>query len=87
MSLFDYPRINVTGTCTLTPGTANNDDYSDSYRWPPTGENLALIDSASVKPRTFGMSKEPEQSRRLADHRHDCTTLCFGNGPLWPGGN
>ena len=58
MSLFDYPRINFTGTCTLNPGTANNDDYSGNLSWPATGENLALIDSANVQPRTFGMSDD-----------------------------
>ncbi|MGY3438833.1 MULTISPECIES: hypothetical protein [unclassified Marinovum] len=58
MSLFDYPRIHFSGACTLNPGTANNDDYSGGAIWPPTGENLALIDSATVMPRTFGMTDD-----------------------------
>ncbi len=27
-SLFDYPRIDIKGTLSLNPGTANNDDYA-----------------------------------------------------------
>ncbi|MGC1497443.1 MAG: hypothetical protein WA790_16695 [Sulfitobacter sp.] len=56
MSLFDYPRINFTGTLTLNPGTANNDDYSGSWHDPTNGANLALIDSATVQPITNGLS-------------------------------
>jgi hypothetical protein len=61
MSLFDFPRINLTGTLTMNPGTANNDDYAgdatlpDGYG-PYTGQTLALIDSKRVEPRTYGMS-------------------------------
>lgn len=61
MSLFDYPRINITGTLKMNPGTANNDDYAgaamlpDGYG-PYTGQTLALIDSKLVEPRTYGMS-------------------------------
>jgi hypothetical protein len=61
MSLFDFPRINVTGTLKMSPGTANNDDYAgaamlpDGYG-PYTGQTLALIDSKMVEPRTYGMS-------------------------------
>ena len=58
MSIFGYPRINFAGILTLTPGTANNDDYSGAFRRPGSGENLALIDSATVQPITFGMSDE-----------------------------
>jgi len=61
MSLFDYPRINFEGTLQLSPGTANNDDYAANYSMPPSygrfaGQPLALIDSKSVEPRTYGMS-------------------------------
>jgi hypothetical protein len=59
MSLFDFPRINIKGTVTLNPGTANNDDYAGSVTFPPgpnEGETLALIDSKLVQPRTYGMS-------------------------------
>ncbi len=56
MSLFDYPRINFTGTLTLNPGTANNDDYSGRWHDPTNGANLALIDSATVQPITNGLS-------------------------------
>jgi hypothetical protein len=64
MSLFDYPRINFKGTIRLNPGTANNDDYAQqpgalllpaSYG-PYAGQVLALIDSKTVQPRTFGMT-------------------------------
>lgn len=61
MSLFDFPRINITGTLKMNPGTANNDDYAgaamlpDGYG-PYTGQTLALIDSKMVEPRTYGMS-------------------------------
>lgn len=61
MSLFDFPRINLTATLTVSPGTANNDDYAgqatlpDGYG-PYTGQTLALIDSKLVEPRTYGMS-------------------------------
>lgn len=51
MSLFDYPRINITGTVQLSPGTANNDDYSNATQ-PP----LALYDSANVAAITSGRS-------------------------------
>jgi hypothetical protein len=63
MSLFDFPRINITGTLQLQPGTANNDDYAgyatlpDGYG-PYTGQTLALIDSKMVEARTYGMSDE-----------------------------
>ena len=62
MSLFDYPRINFKGTIELNPGTANNDDYAQKpfYAFPPespySGEPLALIDSKTVSPLTYGMS-------------------------------
>ncbi len=62
MSLFDFPRINIRGTVTLKPGTANNDDYAGSVTLPDTfpppyaGQTLALIDSKLVQPRTYGMS-------------------------------
>ncbi|HEV7509347.1 MAG TPA: hypothetical protein VGS07_31010 [Thermoanaerobaculia bacterium] len=61
MSLFDFPRINLTGTLTMNPGTANNDDYAPSATLPDgygpyTGQPLALIDSKLVEPRTYGMS-------------------------------
>jgi hypothetical protein len=63
MSIFDYPRINFKGTIQLNPGTANNDDYAGTYvlpnSWGPfAGETLALIDSKTVQPRTFGMSDD-----------------------------
>jgi len=63
MSIFDYPRINFKGTIQLNPGTANNDDYAGAYvlpdSWGPfAGETLALIDSKTVQPRTYGMSDE-----------------------------
>lgn len=53
MSIFDLPRINFTGMITLNPGTANNDDYSGTFQQPGTGQNLALIDSATVQPHDF----------------------------------
>ncbi len=59
MSLFDYPRINIKGTVTLNPGTANNDDYAGSVsltEGPCAGETLALINSKLVQPRTYMMS-------------------------------
>jgi hypothetical protein len=59
MSLFDFPRINITGSVTLNPGTANNDDYAGSVTFPSgpnAGQTLALIDSKQVQPRTYGMS-------------------------------
>lgn len=62
MSVFDYPRINFSGIITLNPGTANNDDYSGGYTDPVTGQNLALIDSAQVEPRTFGKTDEEFQA-------------------------
>lgn len=63
MSVFDYPRINVFGTVTVNPGTANNDDYAASDQFPAdwnavAGEALGLIDSKNVKARTFGMSDD-----------------------------
>lgn len=63
MSLFDYPRINFKGTIQLNPGTANNDDYAGNAllpaSWGPfAGETLALIDSKTVRARTYGMSDE-----------------------------
>lgn len=61
MSLFDYPRINLTGVLTVSPGTANNDDYAGAVTLPKdhgpyAGQTLALIDSKLVEPRTYGMS-------------------------------
>lgn len=60
MSLFDFPRINIAGTVTLNPGTANNDDYAGSVTFPPgspnAGKTLALINSKLVQPQTYGMS-------------------------------
>ena len=63
MSLFDYPRINFKGTLSLNPGTANNDDYAGNAilpaSWGPyAGQTLALIDSKTVQPNTYGMSDE-----------------------------
>lgn len=64
MSLFDFPRINIKGTVTLNPGTANNDDYAGSAflpkSWGPpyAGQTLGLIDSKLVQPRTFGMTDQ-----------------------------
>ena len=60
MSVFDYPRINFEGTLQLDPGTANNDDYAANYTLPDSygpyaGQPLALIDSKTVEPRTYGM--------------------------------
>jgi hypothetical protein len=64
MSLFDYPRIHFKGTIQLNPGTANNDDYAQqpgaavlpASCGPYAGQVLALIDSKTVQPRTYGMS-------------------------------
>jgi hypothetical protein len=62
MSLFHYPRINFKGEIQLNPGTANNDDYAQqpSFVLPPNGpyagQPLALIDSKTVRPQTYGMS-------------------------------
>src|SRR6188474_1662 len=61
MSLFDFPRINIKGSVTLNPATANNDDYAGSAflpnSWGPyAGQTLGLLDSKLVQPRTFGMS-------------------------------
>ena len=63
MSLFDFPRINIKGTISFNPGTANNDDYAASAILPASwgchaGEPLALIDSKNVEPRTYGMSDD-----------------------------
>lgn len=63
MSLFDFPRINITGTLLLNPGTANNDDYAGGVTFPANwgpfaGDTLALIDSKLVQARTYGMSDE-----------------------------
>jgi hypothetical protein len=65
MSLFDYPRINFKGTIELNPGTANNDDYAQlpsallpvSFG-PYAGQVLGLIDSKTVRARTYGMSDD-----------------------------
>ncbi|HEY4089339.1 MAG TPA: hypothetical protein VGM43_25590, partial [Bryobacteraceae bacterium] len=59
MSLFDLPRINFAGTLQLNPGTANNDDYAGGLQiasGPGAGQTLALIDSKTVEPITYGMS-------------------------------
>jgi hypothetical protein len=61
MSLFDYPRINFKGEIELNPGTANNDDYAPSALLPASfgtyaGLPLGLIESKTVRARTFGMS-------------------------------
>lgn len=59
MSLFDFPRINLTATLQLNPGTANNDDYAGYATLPDgpyAGQTLALIDSKQVEARTYGMS-------------------------------
>lgn len=61
MSLFDFPRINITGTTKLNPGTANNDDYAGNATLPASygpyaGQTLALIDSKRVEAQTYGMS-------------------------------
>lgn len=61
MSLFDFPRINISGILTLVPGTANNDDYAGSVTFPDgpnKGQTLALIDSKLVQPRTYGMADD-----------------------------
>jgi hypothetical protein len=65
MSLFDYPRVNFKGTIELNPGTANNDDYAQqpSALLPASygrhaGQVLGLIDSKTVRARTFGMTDE-----------------------------
>jgi hypothetical protein len=63
MSVFHFPRLNFKGTVQLNPGTANNDDYAGGVvlpsSWGPfAGETLALIDSKTVQPRTFGMSDQ-----------------------------
>ena len=63
MSIFHYPRINFKGTIQLNPGTANNDDYAGAYVLPDSwgsfaGATLALMDSKTVQPRTYGMSDE-----------------------------
>ena len=63
MSIFHFPRINFKGTIQLNPGTANNDDYAGAVvlpsSWGPfAGETLALIDSKTVQPRTYGMSDD-----------------------------
>ncbi len=63
MSLFDYPRIHFKGTIQLNPGTANNDDYAQQPSavlpasfGPYAGQVLGLIDSKTVRARTYGMS-------------------------------
>jgi hypothetical protein len=63
MSLFDYPRIHFKGTIQLNPGTANNDDYAQQPSTvlpasfgPYAGQVLGLIDSKTVRARTYGMS-------------------------------
>src|SRR5258708_38210957 len=63
MRLFEFPRINITGTLLLNPGTANNDDYAGAVTlpagWGPfTGDTLAVIGSKLVQPRTYGSSDE-----------------------------
>ena len=63
MSLFDYPRINFTGTLQLNPGTANNDDFAPQAALPASwgpfaGAPLALMESKLVEARTYGMSDE-----------------------------
>ena len=55
MSLFDFPRIHIAGTLTLSPGTANNCDYAGNA-FLPDGQTLGLIDSTNVMPITFGMN-------------------------------
>jgi len=54
MSLFDYPRINITGMLQLNPATANNDDYANALTYQ--GQPFGLIDSKIVQPRTYGMN-------------------------------
>ena len=73
MSIFDYPRINFIGILTLKPGTANNDDYSGQFRRPGSGENLALINSATVEPITFGMSDEDFRVWMMQPHTFEQT--------------
>lgn len=53
MSLFDYPRINITGTVNLNPGTANNDDYAaePTNYLPFSNQVVALVDGARRKAR------------------------------------
>lgn len=62
MSLFDYPRVNIKGTVTFSPGTANNSDYSADYQFPASdpnaGQPFSLIDSKLVEAETFGKSDE-----------------------------
>jgi hypothetical protein len=63
MTVFDYPRVNFSGTLTLTPATANNCDYANAYVLPPgsgpgAGQALGLIDSKLVRAITYGMDDE-----------------------------
>src|ERR1043165_4384145 len=63
MSLFDYPRINITGTLDFSPATANNDDFSNGTT-PP----LALFDSANVMAITNGMDDAMFRAWVQAEH-------------------
>ncbi|HEX9983273.1 MAG TPA: hypothetical protein VGF69_08415 [Thermoanaerobaculia bacterium] len=57
--MFDFPRINLTGTLTLNPATANNDDLSFNPTFvAPDGQTAALFDSADVTPLTLGMNDD-----------------------------
>src|SRR5688572_33130904 len=81
MSLFDFPRINIKGTVTLNPGTANNDDYAGAAflpsSWGPyAGQTLGLIDSKLVQPRTFGLSDAD-----FIDWVQKAQTFDTANGP------
>src|SRR4051794_34743663 len=67
MSLFDYPRINITGTLDFSPATANNDDYSNATT-PP----LALFDSANVTAITGGM--DDATFRQWVQEQHSFVT-------------
>ncbi len=60
MSVFDFPRINFSGTLSLNPATANNCDYANAVVIPDdaphgAGQPLALIDSKTVRAVTYGM--------------------------------
>ena len=63
MTVFDYPRVNFSGTLTLNPATANNCDYANAFVLPPglgarVGQALGLIDSKLVRAITYGMDDE-----------------------------
>ena len=67
MSLFDYPRINITGLLDFNPATANNDDNAN-VAVPP----LALFDSANVTAITGGM--DDATFRQWVQEQHSFVT-------------